>query len=129
MFCDGGGGWRRSIAGSKVEKRDDEFFQTVVQRNDANQFILKPYAGVTKQPRLTLESLDERRQVALVKRAPDLLHAKHLPQSNRCRVTDNLPDEFWWRFDEVLDEGTASHASIDVFTELGIERTGSFQQE
>ena len=32
-------------------------------------------------------------------------------------------------FDEVLDEGEAAQASIDVCAELGIERDGSFQQE
>jgi len=32
-------------------------------------------------------------------------------------------------FDEVLDEGEAAEASIDVCAEFGLERDGSFQQE
>jgi hypothetical protein len=57
-----------------------------------------------------------------VDRARYLLHDKPLPRSNRRRVRGSLSDE-------VLDEGGASHASIDVFAEFGIERDGSFQQE
>ena len=47
---------------------------------------LKPHVRVTKQPRLTLQPADERRQVAIVDRARDLLHDKRLPRSDRCRV-------------------------------------------
>jgi len=57
-----------------------------------------------------------------VDRAHDLLHDKRLPQSDGCRVRGS-------RFDEVLDEGEAAQASIDVFAEFGIERDGSLQQD
>jgi hypothetical protein len=107
--------------GIEVEKGDDEL-PTIVQRCRPDEIVLKPHAGFTEQPRLTLQPADERRQIAIVDRALDLLHDKRLPRSDGCRVRRSLVDE-------VLDEGEAAQASIDLFAELGIERDGSFQQE
>ena len=108
--------------GIEVEKGDDEF-PAIVQRCRPDELSLKLHAGFTEQPRLTLQPADERRQVAIVDRALDLLHDKRLPRS------DALSRARGRCFDEVLDEGEAAHAFIDVFAEFGIERDGSLQQE
>src|SRR5262249_29750732 len=83
---------------------------------------LKPHEGLTQQPRLTLQVADERVQVVIQDRAFDVLHDKRLPRSDLCRVRGSL-------LDEVLDEGRASHASIDACAEFGIERDTSIQQK
>ncbi len=81
--------WRRRLApqdrGIEVEKGGDEF-AAIVQRCRRDEPSLKLHAGLTEQPRLTLQPADERRQVAIRDRAADLLHDKRLPQSDRCRV-------------------------------------------
>ena len=64
--------WRRRLApqyrGIEVEKGGDEF-SAIVQRCALDEPGLKPHARVTKQPRLTLQPADERRQVAILDRA------------------------------------------------------------
>ena len=86
---------------------------------------LKRHVGVAQQPRLTPQLADERRQVALMKRALDLPHDKHLPQSERrdLRKVGSVGSI------EAPDERQAVRVSVDVLAELGIERDGSFQQE
>ena len=135
MACDGGGGWRRRIAGSQVEKLGDEF-PAVVQRRRPDEVRLKLHEGFTEQPRLTLEKANERRQVVIPDwwrhrsrvttpgrdRPADLLHDETLPQADRRRVPGSV-------LDEVADEGVAPDTSIDVCAELGIERDATFQQE
>ena len=70
--------------GIEVEKGGDEF-PAIVQRCRPDEPGLKPHVGFTEQPRLTLQPADERRQVAIVDRAADLLHDKRLPRSDGCR--------------------------------------------
>ena len=98
---------RRRLApqecGIEVEKGDDEF-PAIVQRGLPDELSLKLHAGFTEQPRLTLQPADERRQIAIVDRALDLLPEKHLPRSGRCGVREVLRS----LFDEVLDEGEAA---------------------
>ena len=82
-------------------------------------------AGIAQQPRLTLQQADERRQVALLKRALDLPHDEYRPQAERCdlrkvRSVGSI---------EALDERQPVRESVDVLAELGIDRDGSFQQE
>src|SRR5262245_42900296 len=107
----------------EVEKRDDECF-TIVQRCVLDEPLLKRHESLAKQPRLTLELANESREVALVERADDLLHDIRFPWSDRCRLF-----EVQRLSEEVLDESGAAHASIDLCSELGIERNGSLQQE
>ncbi len=124
MACDGGGGWRRRSAGIEVEKGGDEF-PAIVQRCAPDELGLKRHIGVAEQPRLTLQPADERRQVARREaRAADLLHDKHLPQSDALRVRD--PARVSMKY---LTKATRSDASIDVCAEFGIERDGSVQQK
>ena len=106
----------------EVEQGGDDF-PAIVQRGRPDEPILKLHAVVTEQPRLTLQPADERRHIAIVGTARltcSMTNAFHGPA--RCRVRSAS-------FDEVLDEGAAAHASIDVSAELGIERDGSLQQE
>ena len=108
--------------GIEVEKGGDEF-PAVVQRGRPDELRLKLHEGFTEQPRLTLQKADERRQVAILDRPADLLHDETPSTArppSRARVSV---------VDEVLDEGEAPDASIDVCAELGIERDGPFQQE
>ena len=121
MAFDGGGGWRRRIAGSRSRRaamNSPRSFSVAVSDEPG----LKRHVGVTEQPRLTLQPADERRQVAVVDRAPDLLHDEHLPQSELCDLRKV-------RFLESLDERDAVGASVDVLAELGIECDRSFQQK
>ena len=78
---------RRRLApqecGIEVEKDADEFPAILLKTCGFDEFGLKRHVGVAQQPRLTLQLADERRQVALMKRALDLPHDKHLPQSER----------------------------------------------
>src|SRR5687767_10125736 len=83
----------------EVEKRADEFFKTVVERRDANQPVLKPHEDGTKQPRLTLQLADKRRQVTLMNRLRGLLHDEHGPQSDRGCLPGYLPNVFGLRVD------------------------------
>jgi hypothetical protein len=114
--------------GIEVEKGDYEV-PAVVQRGRCDEPSLKLDAGFTKQPRLTLQPADERRQIAIVLRAPDLPHDKRLPRSGLVCVQS--------MFDEGLDEGEAAldkararvEASIDLLAEFSIERDRSLQQE
>src|SRR5439155_11640379 len=55
-------------------------------------------------------------------RPADLLHDERLPRPDLGRVRRAVVDE-------VLDEGEAANASVDVCAELGIERDGPVQQE
>ena len=64
MACDGGGGWRRSIAGSRSRSAVMNV-PAIVQRCHLDEPSLKLHAGFTKQPGLTLQAADERRQVAI----------------------------------------------------------------
>ena len=118
--------WGRRLApqdcGIEVEKGADEFPAIVLKTCGFDELGLKRHVGVAQQPRLTLQTADERRQIAVVDRAPDLLHDEHLPQSERCDLRKV-------RFLESLDERDAVGASVDVFAELGIERDRSFQQK
>src|SRR5262245_61886476 len=107
--------------GLEVEESDDER-RAIVQRCGPDQPNLKRHVRHTKQPRLTLEPANERIKVAVQDRAADLLHDKRFPRSGRRRVPRSL-------LDEVLDEGEAAHASINVPTQFGIERDGSCQQQ
>ncbi len=65
--------------GIQVEKRDDEFPAVLLKTRGFDEFGLKRHVGIAQQPRLTLQLADERRQVAVVKRALDLPHDKDLP--------------------------------------------------
>jgi hypothetical protein len=115
--------WRGRLApqerGIELKKGGDDFPPTV-QRCPPDEPNLKVHAGPTKQPWLTLQSANKRRQFTVLGRAPDLLHDKRLPRSERCLVHT--------LFDEVLDEGEAAQAFIDVFAEFYIERGQSVQQ-
>src|SRR5262245_29695235 len=106
----------------EVEKGGDDL-PAIVQRCRSDEPSLKLHIGLTEQPPLTLQGADERRHIAIVGRAADLLHDKRLPRSGRCRrVRDS-------RVDKVPDEGAAAHASIDVRAQPGIERDGSLKQK
>ena len=67
----------------EVEQGADEFPAVRLKACGFDEFGLKRHAGIAQQPRLTLQLIDERRQVALIKRALDLRHDKHLPRSER----------------------------------------------
>ena len=122
MACDGGGGWRRRIAGSRSRR---------AAMNSPRSFSVAASMSPPETPRrrhraATAHAGRPRRtpsQVAILgHRADDLLHDKrfHSPTPVAC-------DRSF--FDEVADEGAASDTSIDVCAELGIERDASFQQE
>jgi hypothetical protein len=83
---------------------------------------LKVHPVVSEQSRLTLQPADERRHIAIVGTARDLVHDKRDPQSGSGRARSPV-------FDEVRDEGAAVHAAIDLSAQVGIERDGSLQQE
>ena len=55
-------------------------------------------------------------------RPADLFHDERLPQPDLGRVLRAVVDE-------VLDEGQASDACVDVCAELWIERNGAVEQE
>ena len=110
--------------GLEIEKSDDECF-AIAQRGPLDEPDLKVHSGFTEQPRLALQPADERRQVALVDRAHDLLHEKRLPRSGGCGANEGQRS----LFDQILDEGEAARAAVDVLSEFGIERDGSLQQE
>src|SRR5215469_11002630 len=111
-------------SGIQVEQRRDEF-PAIAQRSPLDETHLKPHAGFTKQPPLALQPADESRQVAVVDRAHDLLHEKRLPRSGRCGVREVQRS----LGDEIVEEGEAAHASVDVFAEFGIECDGALQQD
>jgi len=121
--CDRGGGWRFRRAGSRSSSAVMNSLRR--QRGPLDETHLKPHASFTKQPPLTLQPADKRRQVAVVDRAHDLLHEKRLPRSGRCGVREVQRS----LSDEIVEEGQAAHASVDVFAEFGIERDGALQQD
>jgi hypothetical protein len=125
MALDEGGGWRRRIAGIDVEQGRDEFRTVRLKTCGFDQFGLKGHVGIAEQPRLTLQLADKRRQVAVIERALDLRHDKHLPRSERrdLRKVGSLGSI------EALDERQAVRRAVNVLAELGIERDGSFQQQ
>ena len=103
----------------EIEQRVDEV-ASVVHRCPLDKSNLKPDAGVTKQPRLPLQPVDEGRQVAILDRAHDLLHEERLPRPGGCG-----PHEAQRAlFAEVLDEGEAACTPIDVPAEFNVEREG-----
>ena len=57
-----------------------------------------------------------------IDRPADLLHDERPPEPNLICLPRAVVDE-------VLDEGRATHDSIDVCADLGIERNGAVQQE
>ena len=94
----------------------------IVQGRRPDEPILKVHPVVTEQSRLTPQPADERRHIAIVGSARDLVHDKRDPQSGPFRVRSSF-------FDEVRDEGATAHAVIDASAQVGIERDGSLQQE
>ena len=107
-----------------VEERDDEL-PAIAQRGPLDDPDLESHAGLTEQPRFTLEAADERAQVASSDGAHDLFHEECLPRSGRCgahEVQRSL-------LDEGPDEGEAADAPVDVSAELGVECDASLEQE
>ena len=99
--------WGRRLAppdrGIEVEQGGDDF-SAIVERCRPDEPGLKLHVDLTEQPPLTLQCADERRHIAIVGRAADLLHDKRRPRSGGCRrVRDS-------RVDKVLDEGEAAQA-------------------
>ena len=129
MCCDGGGGWRRRMAGWRSRSALTNGSRPSFSAATANHPVLKPHEVVAEQPRLTLQLADERRQVTRMHRCRDLLHDEHLPQSDGCGLPGDLANVFGWRVDQGLDEGESADASIDLLAELGIEGDRSFEQE
>ena len=66
----------------EFEKGDDEGV-AVARGSPLDDPDLKPDALFSKQPRLTLQALNERPQVAVVDRTQDLLHQECLPRAGR----------------------------------------------
>src|SRR5262249_15322113 len=116
----------------EVEKRCDEF-AAAVQCCSPDDLSLELHEGLAEQPRLTLPKTNELRQVTVsawilqrglaatpgINRPADLLHHERFPQPHFGHVHRAVADE-------VLEEGLAPPATIDVSAELGIERHRSF---
>ena len=110
--------------GVEVEQRDDEF--TAIPHHGAlDDSHLKSHVVVAEQPPLAPQPGDERGQVAILDRAHDLLHDKHLPRPAGLACDEGER----WSVDEVPNEATATDACVHVPSEVGIEHDGSVQQD
>src|SRR5688500_1687874 len=75
--------WRRRLAAQECGIEGEQGGNDVVaavQRRPLDEPDLEADAGFTPQPRLALQPASERGQIALLGRAPDLLHCKRSPQ-------------------------------------------------